>query len=111
MHRVFLFVLFVVVPFNAWAQRNVPLGETVYFDADTFDPTTHGPANADATPTCKVYEEATDTAIVTNCSIALRAGTTGEYRGNFVASTGNGFELGKWYIAKVYATVGALPGN
>ncbi len=42
--------------------------------------------------------------------MTARSGHTGEYRGTFTASAANGFEVGKWYSVKAYATVGGLAG-
>jgi hypothetical protein len=96
----------------AYGQQSssVPLGETPHFDCNTFN-SSGAPSAADSTPTFNVYEEATDTAIINGTSLAARTGHTGEYRGTFVASSGNGFEVGKWYIVKCYATVGGLDGK
>lgn len=90
------------------AFGQVPLGEVVYWDCPTFA-ASGALVNADATPTFKIYEEATDTAIVTG-NLTLRTSTTGEYRGTATASSGNGFEVGKWYNVYCYATVATIPG-
>lgn len=90
---------------TAFAQGNVPLDEVVYFDFTTYNITTGGFLAATGTPTYEVFEEASDTPIVTgNC--ALRTSYTSEYRCTFTASAANGFELGKWYIVNGLATVG-----
>jgi len=89
---------------------DVPLDEVILLDVDTFDPATGAPSNADSTPSCKVYEEITDTAIISG-SMVLRTSTTGEYRMQVSVTSGNGFEVGKWYTPKCTATVGGLEGR
>lgn len=104
-----LLILAVIGGFYGQSYAQVPLGDSVFFDC----PTTHHPTTgvitaADSTPTFNVYENATDTAILNAQNLTARTGHTGEYRGTFAASTGNGFEVGKDYIVKCYATVATL---
>lgn len=83
----------------------ITLGDTVDFDLITRSDT--GVADADAPPTFEVFESANDTPIVTG-TMTKRTGKTGNYRGQFVASTGNGFEADKWYNVVAAATVGGV---
>lgn len=86
----------------------IPIDEVVYFDICTHDPSTGGVGDADSTPTFSVFEEATDTPIVSGTSFTKRTSLTGDYRGTFTASAANGFEAGKWYSIIASATVGAV---
>jgi hypothetical protein len=58
------------------------------------------PTAADATPTFAVYEEGSDTALLTGQATTLVTGTTGFYRGSVAATTANGFESGKTYCVR-----------
>lgn len=89
----------------------LPLGEVVYFDVITTSPTTLAAADADSAPSFEVFEEATDTDIGVGTTMTKRTSKTGDYRGSFTASSGNGFELGKWYIVVVSATVVGVAGK
>jgi hypothetical protein len=77
----------------------VKLGEVIHFDIATHSPISSGRlTNADETPRFWVFEEDTDTPIISFTSMTARGGNwIGLYRGNFTASTANGFEAGKWY--------------
>jgi hypothetical protein len=86
---------------------NIPLGEVVHFDVTTRNIATGVGCDADAAPTFSVFEEDTDTAIVTG-TMTKRTALTGDYRGTFTASTANGFEVGKFYIIVVAGTVGGI---
>lgn len=86
----------------------VPIDEQIYFDICTHDPSTGGVSDADSTPTFSVFEEATDTPIVSGTSFTKRTSLTGDYRGTFTASAANGFEAGKWYSVIASATVGGI---
>lgn len=86
----------------------VPLGEVVFFDICTHNPTTAAVSDADSTPTFDVYEEATDTGMLGATNFTKRTSLTGDYRGTFTASSGNGFEIGKWYSIIASATVSAV---
>jgi hypothetical protein len=86
---------------------NIPLGEVVHFDVTTRNIATGVGCDADAAPTFSVFEEDTDTAIVTG-TMTKRTALTGNYRGTFTASTANGFEVGKFYIIVVAGTVGGI---
>lgn len=85
----------------------VPLGEVVHFDAITSDGT-GAVSDADSTPTFAVYEEDTDTDIGVGGNFTKRTALTGNYRGSFTASAGNGFEAGKYYSVIGSATVGGV---
>lgn len=72
------------------------LEETVYVDFITSSPTTGAAADADSTPTAEVFEDATDTAILTP-TVVKRTSKTGNYRVPLACTAANGFELGKSY--------------
>lgn len=82
------------------------LGETIVVDFITSG-ATGAAVDADSTPTCEVFEDATDTAIVTP-TVTKRTSKTGNYRIPIVCTAGNGFEAGKSYNVNVSATVGGV---
>jgi hypothetical protein len=86
----------------------IPIDEVVHFDICTHDPSDGAISDADSTPTFSVFEEATDTPILSAQNFTKRTSLTGNYRGTFTASAANGFEAGKWYSVIASATVGAV---
>ena len=76
-------------------------------DFITSSPTTGAAADADSLPACEVFEDATDTAILTP-TVTKRTGKTGQYRVPVACTSANGFEVGKSYNVTVSATVGAV---
>lgn len=82
------------------------LGETIHLDFTITDDT-GAASDADSTPVVTVWEDATDTAILTP-TVTKRTGPTGHYRVPVACTTGNGFEVGKSYNVKVNATVGSV---
>ena len=86
---------------------NPKLTETIYVDFITSSPTTGAAIDADSTPTCEVFEDATDTAILSP-TVVKRTGKTGNYRVPIVVTAANGFEVAKSYNVVVSATVGAV---
>lgn len=89
----------------------IPIDEVVFFDVVTHVFATGVSTNADSSGTFEVYEESTDTAILTAQALVLRAGATGVYRGSFTASAANGFEAGKWYSVVASSTVSSVAGK
>ena len=83
------------------------LGDTIYVDFTTQDPTTGQLADADAPPTAAVYE-ADGTTTTTAVTVTKRGSLTGDYYATFVASTANGFAAGTSYNLVVSATVGGV---
>jgi hypothetical protein len=83
----------------------IPIDEVVHFDIITRDPETVAAMDATGTPTFSVFEEATDTPILSAQNFTKRTSLDGHYRGTFTASTANGFEAGKWYSVVASATV------
>ena len=86
---------------------NPELEETIYADFITSSPTTGAATDADTTPTCEVFEDATDMAILTP-TVVKRTGKTGNYRIPIACTAANGFESGKSYNLIVSATVGGV---
>jgi hypothetical protein len=86
---------------------DIPLDEVIYFDVITSNPTTGAVSDADSAPTFEVFEEATDTAIVSGTT-TKRTSKTGDYRGTTTLSTANGYESGKWYSIIVSGTVSGV---
>ncbi len=92
------------------AGLSIPLNEVVHFDAVTHNPSTGAVTDADSSPTWSVFEENTDTAILSG-SMTKRSALTGDYRASFTASAANGFELGKFYSVVCQATVVGVTGK
>jgi hypothetical protein len=86
---------------------NPELEETIILDFITSSPTTGAAADADSTPTCAVYEETNDTAILTP-TVVKRTSLTGNYRVPVACTAANGFEVGKSYAVIASATVGSV---
>jgi len=80
------------------------LTRTAVLDFVVTNPTTGAATAADSTPTVAVFENDSDTPILTPVPVA-RSGYTGNYRVNIECTAGNGFELGKSYNVVVTATV------
>jgi len=81
--------------------------DTLYFDFTTHNPSTGAVSDADSTPTCEVFEDNTDTAILSP-TVVKRTSKTGNYRVPVAATAANGFEVGKNYNVVVSATVNAV---
>lgn len=86
---------------------NPKLEETIIVDFITSSPTTGAATDADSTPTCAVYEDTTDTAILTP-TVVKRTSLTGNYRVPVVCTAANGFEATKSYSVVISATVGSV---
>jgi hypothetical protein len=80
------------------------LEETIYVDFITSAPTTGAAADADTTPTIEVFEDATDTAVLSPTAVK-RTSKTGNYRVPIACTAANGFEAGKSYNVVASATV------
>lgn len=87
----------------------LPLGSTLTFDFICSDGA-GAASDADSTPTSAVYEETSDTAILTP-TVTKRTSLIGNYRLQVVATTANGFEVGKMYSVIASATVGSVAGK
>ena len=83
----------------------VPIDEVMTFDCATHDPDTGSVVDADSVPVFDVFEETTDTPILSAQAMTKRTSKTGNYRGSVTCSAANGFEAGKWYSLVVSATV------
>jgi len=86
---------------------DVRLEDTAIFDFITRSGSTGAATDADSTPTCEVFEETTDAAILSP-TVVKRTGKTGNYRVPVAATNANGFEVGKYYNVVVSATVGSV---
>jgi hypothetical protein len=80
------------------------LGETLYKDFITSDPASAQVRDADVLPTCDVFEDATDVAILSPV-VTKRVAHTGNYRVPIVCTIANGFTVGHSYNVVVSATV------
>lgn len=87
-------------------MKSAALGQTITVDFTTSTPTTGAAATASAV-TVRVFEDASDTAILTPTATE-RSGHTGNYRTQIACTTANGFEVGKSYNVVVEATVDAV---
>lgn len=87
-------------------MRTIPLGQTITLDFVTSAPST-GAASTASSTTVRVFEDASDTAILTPTATE-RSGYAGDYRAQVVCTTANGFEVGKSYNVVVEATVGGV---
>ncbi len=86
----------------------IPIDEVIVFDVVTHHPTTAAASDGDSAPTFDVFEEDTDTPILSAVTMTKRTSKTGNYRGSITCSTANGFEAGKWYSVVVSATVSSV---
>lgn len=86
---------------------NPKLEETIYLDFIASSPTTGAAADADSTPTAEVFEDATDTAVLSP-TVTKRTSKTGNYRVPVACTAANGFEAGKSYNVVASATVGGV---
>jgi len=83
------------------------LGDTITLDFTTHNPFTGAVQNTDSLPTCEVFEDDNDSAILTP-SVTKRVGKIGNYRVSIEATALNGFEIGKSYNVIVSATVNSI---
>ena len=86
---------------------DVKLEDTIYLDFTTHDPITGEVTDADAGPTCEVFENDTDVAILTP-ACTKRNLKTGNYRLPVACTSANGFEVGKSYGVVVTAVVSGV---
>jgi hypothetical protein len=80
------------------------LGDTITFDFTTHNPSTGMVQDADLLPTCEVFGDENDVAILTPV-VVKRSGKTGDYRVSIEATVGNGFEVGPTYNVICSVTV------
>jgi len=83
------------------------LGDTIVLDFVTHNPLTGFVQDTDSPPTCEVFEDENDTAILIP-TVTKRTGKIGNYRVSIEAITGNGFAVGKSYNVIVSATVNLI---
>jgi hypothetical protein len=82
--------------------------KTVYLN--THLPSTAAEGDADSLPTYRVYEEITDTTILTGTMAKLDdANTVGLYAARIALTAANGFEAGKEYGVRMRAIVETIP--
>ena len=85
-------------------------GRTYTFDFVTHNPSTQQVQDADSTPTCEVFKDDGDTAIVTP-TVTKRTGKTGNYRITLTLDPDDGFVLYHSYNFVVTATVAGITGK
>ena len=83
---------------------SLKLGDTIVIDFTTHNPATGAVSDADSTPTCQVFKDATDTPILTP-TVVKRTGQTGNYRVSIAVTAGNNFAVGSSFNVIVAATV------
>jgi hypothetical protein len=83
------------------------LGDTIIYDFTTHNPLTGAVSDADSTPTCEVFENDTDTPILTP-AVTKRTSKTGNYRVPIAATSGNGFAVGRSYNVIVDVTMNTM---
>lgn len=81
----------------------IELESSPVFDFTTGSPTTGAAVDADSTPTCDVFENTTNTPILTPACVSRSL--TGQYYVQIACTTANGFEEGNSYNAVLSATV------
>jgi len=82
------------------------IDDTATFTVNTHDVATGASVDADSTPSYRVYEDETGTAILTGSMALLdSSNTAGFYSEQITLSAANGFEVGKSYSVYVSATV------
>jgi hypothetical protein len=92
------------------------LGSWAIDDVLTFSVNTHSfstgvATNADSVPTYRVYEDNTQTPILTGSMSAFDPGNAvGQYVAQITLSAASGFEVGKTYTIRISATVGGVTG-
>ncbi|MHC4705131.1 MAG: hypothetical protein ACYTFQ_31665 [Planctomycetota bacterium] len=90
----------------------VPLGDTYYFCFTTRQFSDGVPTTLSGTPVISVKEEANDTVITSGVTLdvdTVTGGVTGLHEVAVVASSGNGYEVGKYYSA--YISTGTVGGT
>lgn len=85
------------------------LNEYLTFYSNTKSPTTGNESDATGAPTYRIYEEDTDTPILTGNTAKIDdAGTTGFYGKKIQILAASGFESGKCYGVRTTGTVGGV---
>jgi len=83
------------------------LEDTITLDFTTHNPFTGAVQDTDSIPTCKIFEDDNDSAILIP-TVTKRVGETGNYRISIEATVANGFEIGKSYNVIISATVNTI---
>jgi hypothetical protein len=83
------------------------LADTITLDFTVHLPTTGAVSDADALPTVEIWEDETDTTLAGG-TVTKRVAKTGNYRVAIIATTANGFEVGKSYNVVVTVIAGTV---
>jgi hypothetical protein len=87
------------------------IDDVLTFSVNTADPSTGNPADADSLPTYKVYEDATDTPLLSGSMAKLDdSNTVGFYSKQITLTSLSGFEQGKNYTIRIEGTVNGTSG-
>lgn len=93
-------------------QSDVLLGQNLTFSVCTHDPSTGILTDADAVPAYRIYEDETETPILTGTMAKLEdAETTGFYTEKIACTVANGFEAQKTYTIYISAAVSGDTGG
>ncbi len=88
------------------------IDDYVSFAVTTHTPSTGADVDADSVPTYRIYEDVTDTPILTGSMAKLDdSGTLGFYGKQVQCTAANGFEVAKCYNIRVSGTVGGVSGS
>lgn len=91
---------------GARPTMEITLGETHVFDFIT-ETAAGAVSDADSTPTFQVFDNATDTPLLTP-TVTKRTGQTGNYRVSIAFTSGNSFTVGNSYNLVALATIGGV---
>lgn len=90
----------------------VDIGDNLTFSITTHDPTIGDLTDADSAPSYRLYEDETETPILTGTMAKLDdANTTGFYVETVACTVANGFEVGKTYSIYIAAAVNTITGG
>ena len=88
-------------------MNSMRLEDTIYKDFITTNPVTGNVQDADSLPTCEIFEDATDTPILSP-TVVKRTAKTGNYRIPIAMTSANGFEVGRSYNVIVTVVVNGI---
>ena len=86
---------------------DVVLGQSPTIDFPTHNPLTGAISDADALPTCEIFEGSDDVPVLSPV-VVKRVGKTGDYQVTFAATAANGFDLDNFYNVIATAVVAGV---
>ncbi len=87
---------------------SIPLNNFVHFDLITYTPSTLAAVDADSPPVFSVFEDDTDTPLLSAVAMTKRTSLTGNYRGQFQPVVADNFTVGSWYSVICSAVVSGV---